>query len=181
MSIALSSHSLSTGTYLFLLKEIEKKLPKLLITEEWESLDVDYHPPRVERVWLQYKDLRICLHRIHPADSSDILFHRHPWPSAMKVLQGTYEMSVGFGATEITPPVAATLLLNTGSYYEMIHPDGWHSVNPKDGSTYSLMISGLPWPGREQKSGLLLKPLSQEAKEEILDFFRGQYPEKKCF
>ena len=92
MSSLRSPLEIHQGTYLSLLREIEAKLPELLnplSDEHWQSLDVDYHPPRVERVFLPYGDLRICLHRIHPANSAEILFHPHPWPSAMKVLQGT--------------------------------------------------------------------------------------------
>ena len=36
--------------------------------EGWNSLLVDYHPPVVERLWRQFGDHRIFLHRIHPCD-----------------------------------------------------------------------------------------------------------------
>jgi SAM-dependent methyltransferase len=182
MPSATSPLAIPAGTYLALLGEIEKKLPELLsASENWQTLDVDYHPPRVERVWLSHGELRICLHRIHPADPAEILFHPHPWPSSMKVLQGTYEMGIGSSSEEtLTPPaIVTTLELQAGSSYEMVHPHGWHYVNPKGGVTYSLMISGLPWPERDQKSGLTLNALSPEAKAEILSFFRGIYPSKK--
>ena len=52
----------------------------------WKTLDVDYHPPRVERVWMSFDDKRISLHVIHPCETNDALVHPHPWESAMYVL-----------------------------------------------------------------------------------------------
>ena len=64
--------------------------------EIWNSLDVDYHPPRVERIWCQYGDYRIYLHFIHACKPGEALYHSHPWPSVMHVIEGTYEMGIGF-------------------------------------------------------------------------------------
>ena len=167
------------GTYLEILKQIEAILPELLLLGDWKTVDVDYHPPRVERVWLQYESLRINLHRIHAAKSSKTLFHKHPWPSSMRILHGVYEMGIGFGSEEeVVPPLATTIMLNEGTAYEMVSPDGWHYVSPVSDVTYSLMVSGCPWPGRENKSSLQLNALSEEAKEEIIGFFKKKYPKK---
>lgn len=67
------------------LEEVERAIPRLLWQEGWNSLDVDYHDPRVERVWRQWLDYRVSLHVIHPCQPSASLFHPHPWPSAMRV------------------------------------------------------------------------------------------------
>ena len=166
------------GTYLEVLKQIEGILPELLMRGDWKTVDVDYSYPRVERVWLQYGFLRINLHRIHAAKSSKTLFHKHPWPSSMRILHGVYEMGIGFGVEESVPPLATTIMLNEGTAYEMVSPDGWHYVSPVSDVTYSLMVSGCPWPGREKKSSFQLKPLSEGAKEEIIGFFKKKYPGK---
>ncbi len=164
--------------YLLVLDEIERQLSELLLREDWKTVDVNYHPPRVERVWLQHGALRIYLHRIHSAKSSETLFHKHPWPSAMKILEGIYEMGIGFSSSDIAPPLAATVLLTEGASYEMTNPDGWHYVNPISEVTYSLMVSGCPWPGREMKSSLQLGELTVKAKEEIINFFKAKYLRK---
>jgi hypothetical protein len=52
---------------------------------------VNYHHPRVERLWTQVGDSRLMLHVIHPCNSSEALYHPYPWPSAMHVLSGRYE------------------------------------------------------------------------------------------
>ena len=176
----LSELVIPRGTYLAALQQVEEALPSLLAGADWKTVDVDYYPPRVERLWLQYGPLRINLHRIHAAEPSEVLFHKHPWPSAMRVLDGTYEMGLGFGAGELSPPLAATIMLNEGTSYEMINPEGWHYVSPVSEVTYSIMVSGCPWPGREKKSSLRLGELAAEAKQEILNFFKSKYPKKSA-
>lgn len=90
------------------LAQLEQDLPEMLKDESiWRSLYVDYHPPTVERLWTPWREYRAFLHRIHPCDRQQALFHPHPWPSAMRVLEGAYEMAVGFGAGMAEPPVAA--------------------------------------------------------------------------
>ena len=170
--IKLSPLLISKGTYLENLVKIENILPELLQDEtRWQSLDIDYEMPRVERLWLQHDSLRICLHKIHPSSTPQSFLHPHPWPSAMRILSGKYEMGVGVQSLDSAPLIASTIHLETGSSYEMITPHGLHYVNPIGGITYSLMVSGTPWPGLDKKSGFVLKPLTQEAKREILHFF----------
>ena len=158
------------------LREAEIVLPKWLEdTSQWNSVYVDYHPPFVERLWRQWGDYRVFLHRIHPCRPEEALFHPHPWPSAMKILSGKYEMAVGFGGGEAPPPVATTIILVEGTMYEMTHPDSWHYVRPLEEPAMSLMVAGKPWgrlfPGPETK----LQPLSEEQQERIFSFFRQIY------
>jgi tellurite resistance-related uncharacterized protein len=161
------------------LEEIEKKLPTLLIDNEaWQSLDVDYDSPRVERVWRQHGDFRICLHRIHNT-STDTLFHNHPWPSVMRILEGSYEMGIGYSANGEKPVIAATTILSEGSSYEMLDPNSWHYVKPISDVTYSIMISGKPWVIAPPSISQNLNPLNEESKKEILDFFRTKYPQQE--
>jgi hypothetical protein len=162
-----------------MLHRVETQLPAMLQEEaEWNSLYIDYHPPIVERLWRQWFDFRIYLHRIHPCEAGEALFHPHPWPSAMRVLDGTYEMAVGYGAGEQEPPIAARILLPAGSEYEMTDPHGWHYVRPIASPTMSLMIAGKPWNRPGPKSGKVLNPLAEGQKEAILAFFREYYGDK---
>ena len=154
---------------------MEEILPGLLRQPAlWKSLDVDYVPPRVERVWAQVNDLRVCLHRIHPCD--DPLFHGHPWPCAVRVLTGSYEMAVGYGPPGDPPPEAVTLFLGAGSVYEMSDADSWHYVTPIGAPSLSLMVSGRPWGLRGSVPDRELGPLAPEAHADILGVFRHLYP-----
>jgi hypothetical protein len=159
------------------LTQVEAVLPVLLRDERIsQSLYVDYHPPTVERLWAAWGEYRICLHRIHPCEREQALFHPHPWPSAMRVLAGDYEMAVGFGAGMETPPVAALMIARGDFRYEMTHPDSWHYVRPLERPTLSVMVTGKPWTRDAPKSGRRLQPLRPEQVTELLRLFRAHYP-----
>lgn len=159
-----------------ILRRVEEVLPELLLDEAgWETLFVDYHPPYVERLWRPWFGYRVYLHRIHPCSVAEALFHPHPWPSAMRIVSGTYEMAVGFGEGEKVPPTAARIILSTGSEYEMTHPDGWHYVRPLGRPALSLMVTGTPWDRSSPKSEKALSPLTTAKRDEILKFFREYY------
>jgi len=156
-----------------LLHEAERELPALLVDGGWQSLKVDYHPPFVDRVWRPWRDCRLSLHRIHPCDEA--LFHPHPWPSAMRIHQGTYEMGVGWGRGETAPPMAARIIASGPMEYEMVDPDAWHYVRPIGGPAMTVMLSGQPsgrWSPRSEKP---LSPLDAREVAELLEYFRGVY------
>ncbi len=162
-----------------ILHRVENQLPEMLQEEaDWNSLFIDYHPPVVERLWRQWFEFRIYLHRIHPCEPGEALFHPHPWPSAMHVLDGAYEMAIGYGTGEKEPPIAARIILRAGAEYEMTDPHSWHYVRPLDHPSMSLMIAGKPWDPSLPKSGKVLDPLAANQKEEILKFFRAHYGDK---
>lgn len=160
---------------LIVLNTAEKVLPELLRRPEiWQSLNINYEEPRVERLWYQWEEFRICLHRIHPCEKS--FFHPHPWPSAMRILSGHYEMSVGYGAGKDEPPVAVKTVLAPGSTYEMTDPDGWHSVRPIGGPVISLMVTGKPWRRAMPKNDKIkLSSLNDDIIDEIMNFFKKEY------
>jgi hypothetical protein len=159
------------------LVQVEQALPRLLEDESvWQSLLVDYHPPTVERLWTPWRDYRVFLHRIYPCERGQALFHPHPWPSAMRVLDGEYEMAVGFGAGIETPPVAALMIARGDYRYEMTHPDGWHYVRPMGGPTLSLMVTGKPWAREAPRSTKPLRPLLAEQVKDLLRSFRSRFP-----
>lgn len=152
--------------------EIEKLLPKLLNDKsEWKSLYVDYHKPFVKRLYRQFGENRIYLHKILPCEKEESLLHPHPWPSAMKVIQGTYQMGVGYSETNIEPVIASTLILPENSYYEMIEPHAWHYVRPLGQASYSLMITGTPWHRNSPKSTYPLRELDEAEKEDLFSVF----------
>lgn len=67
--------------------------------------------PITEKIWRQHGDIRINLHRILPT-TKDVFFHPHPWPCAMIILKGIYEMGMGYGAEVKKPQVISTYILN---------------------------------------------------------------------
>jgi hypothetical protein len=161
------------------LAAVELELPTLLKEiDGWQSLDIDYHPPFVERVWRQWGEFRIALHRIHPCSSAEALFHPHPWPSAMRILSGTYEMAVGYGAGDTPPPIAARFVASGADMdvrYEMTDPDAWHYVRPIGEPTYSVMLTGRPWARIAPQSEHPLKPLAPSRVHELLEWFAARY------
>jgi hypothetical protein len=160
-----------------ILTQVEQVLPELLQDERiWQSLYVDYHLPMVERLWTPWREYRVSLHRIHPCERDQALFHPHPWPSAMHILAGEYEMAVGFGTGIAPPPIAALLIARQDFRYEMTHPDSWHYVRPIGGPTLSVMVTGQPWDRESPKSSKLLQPLGTEQQAELLLKFRAQFP-----
>lgn len=142
----------------------------------WKSLNIDYHPPHVERIWCQVGNYRLYLHFIQACNKGEALFHPHPWPSAIHVISGEYEMGMGFGAGVEPPEVFATILSQGSMYYEMPHIDGWHYVRPTTGPCASVMLVGEPW-DREQvgKDYDELLPLHNDRIHIMLEWFKEMY------
>lgn len=177
------------------LKQIEKTVLMDLLRNPsiWNTLDVNYHHPRVERLWTQIAESRLMLHIIHPCETSEALYHPHPWPSAMHIIKGKYETGIahrlppGFNQfldvetyIKIKGKEDANIYLRQlskfeaaeGTYIEMIDPAGWHYVRPFDGVCVSLMLIGKPWDNKDDqdvpKQWGKLPELTEERKLEIL-------------
>lgn len=157
-----------------LLSQAERELPHLLESAGgWTSLRVDYHPPFVDRLWRPWGEgHRLSLHRIHPCRPEEALFHPHPWPSAMRILAGSYEMGVGHGPGDRPPPIAARVIARGDLRYEMTDPDAWHYVCPIDGVAWTIMLSGRPWARPSPRSDQPLSPLPPAEMEEMLARYR---------
>src|SRR3989338_2335811 len=156
-----------------LLDELKVELPALLVDAgSWQSLRIDYHPPLVNRLWREWRDYRVYLHIIYPCSREEALFHPHPWPSAMEIVSGKYEMTVGYGEENNPPPVASIIELLEGAKYEMTNINSWHLVRPLDGPSASIMIAGKPWNRQAPKSDRALEPLHPQIAKDLLDYFR---------
>ncbi len=132
------------------LEKVMQVLPSLLVDEDrWTGLKVTYHPPEVHRLWMQHGDDRISLHEIFPCDEGKALFHKHKWPSAMAILAGgKYKMRLGHSLlplADVAPEDVVTVVLSSGSSYEMTDPNACHSVQPLERSVLTVMLSGKPW------------------------------------
>jgi len=161
---------------LALLHEAERELPLLLASSDgWKSRFVDYHAPFVERVYRDWRGMRIYLHCIHTCGEGEALYHPHPWPSAMRVLSGTYEMGLGYGAGDTPPPFAARLVASGPMEYEMPDPDAWHYVRPIGDVAMTVMVTGGPWNRSSPRADKPLKPLTAERIAELLQHYRALY------
>jgi hypothetical protein len=161
------------------LQQIEgAKLKELLETPEiWNSIDIVYFPARVERLWCQLGEHRLYLHYIHPCEKGASLFHPHPWPSVIHVLEGEYEMGMGFGSGLKVPDVFSTIISQGSMYYDMPHKDGWHYVRPTTEICTSVMLTGKPWGRKMPEADKVgkLDELSNERVAEILTYFKRMF------
>lgn len=201
-SLAVDFEFLNDAFMLANLDKVVDALPALIERRDtWHSIDVDYEPPRVERVWrdvdmsdsgdLHYK-MRVCLHRIHACKRA--LYHPHPWPSAMLVLDGVYEMQMGLATTKIEEGKpeephhhrATTIHLTKECVYAMTSPYAWHSVRPLTDTALSVMIMGQPYENQpydhaEFGKGKAFKPLEELAVDDILGTFWSRLHERRTF
>ena len=146
-----------------LLEAAERELPALIAEPGWTGLHIDYETPHVDRAWRPWRGGRLNLHAIAPC--ANALYHPHPWPSAMRVLRGRYEMGIGRGSD--APPLAARLVCGPGTAYEMTDRDAWHYVRPLE-PVLTIMVTGAPWDRSSPKPPRPLRPLSPEALAELL-------------
>ncbi len=171
----------TTESMLAVLARAESELPHLLCDGQgWNSLFVDYDFPHVKRLWREYDGAyRLYLHFIYSCEKNEAMYHTHSGPSAMKIVDGGYEMGVGYGSNILSPPpIAATLIMSAGSTYEMSEVYGWHYVRPVGGVTVTIMVAGKPWENKiSPKSTKALDPLSDSDVEMILSYFRNKYPQ----
>lgn len=141
----------------------------------WQSLSIDYHPPRVERLFTgipsaipsQRPALRVMLHRLHPCDTGRALWHSHPWPSAVQLLSGRYEHATGFLDNQGRLHRSATTILHAGDSYEITDPLAWHYVRPLGEPAYSVMITGAPWAKHTAPKPAPQRPLTAEETEDL--------------
>lgn len=172
------------------LLDVEKRLPELLKSMDgWATRFVTYERPHVERLFRQDGDNRIYLHRIHKCKPTEAFLHVHPWPSAMRVVQGFYRMKVGVDVNTAEDGLggyrsdqrgqgfvhAANLVIGEGSLYEMTNSDAMHSVAPLTDTTLSLMVTGRPWE-RSTDSSKRNPDLDHERAQKLLEDFRLYYP-----
>jgi len=182
------------------LKDIEKHVLADLLKNPsiWNTVDVNYHQPRVERLWTQVGESRLMLHVIHPCAPGESLYHPHPWPSAMHILKGKYETGV---AHRLPPGFSQFMDVENyikikgegeeeniylrqifrseaveGTCIEMLDPAGWHFVRPIEDPCYTLMLIGKPFEKKDDqdvpKTWGKLPELEEVRKLEILRIFR---------
>lgn len=129
-----------------LLTEVELELPDKIWSGKLRSMHITYAKPFVERLFYTRGEHRVFLHRIESCRRADALWHPHPWPSIVKVIDtegGLYTHSVGTrdGPFSIQSSVATP---KNPIVYAMLEPRGFHSVCT-DLVSWSVMITGPRW------------------------------------
>ena len=146
--------------------------------DQWESLDVDYHPPHVERLYMRIGSVQISLHRIYPCNPEEALLHPHPWPASFKIYKGRYLTKIGYSSTEEPPTEFTSGVMAPGSMLRMTNPNEWHMVAPLgDSPTYTMMTTSTPYAENEVNAGCKkatkkLSALSLSQKRDILNEFK---------
>ncbi len=168
-----------------LLHAAENDLPRLLVSSDgWRSYRLDQHPPLIDRMLREYRDGKLYLHRIHACAAGAASYHCHPWPSAMRLVEGTYELVLGYGAGERPPEAAARLIVNSGFEYEMVSPNAWHSVRAIGCPAMTIMVTGPRWNRSSARDSQPvtasddkpIAPLSEAEIETMLEYYRQRYP-----
>jgi len=165
------------------LKKIEREmLEDLLNNGNWNSLNIDYHPPHVERVWIQLGENRLSLHVMHPCKKGESLWHNHAWKTAFHILPigGAYEQGIGLGVKgdmmfgeEFAFKPMMEMIAYDELYYEMTDKNCAHYVRPINDPVYTIMLSGkVDWPENKMKPTHDLQPLSPERVIEIKNIFK---------
>ncbi|MBI3251384.1 MAG: hypothetical protein HYZ62_00560 [Candidatus Andersenbacteria bacterium] len=95
----------------------------------------------------------------------------------MRLKMGSYVMRIGHGPGNIPPPEDTPVVMQAGSEYQMNHPDDWHAVAPIE-EAWTVMVTGKPWDRWSPKPTKQLFPLAEMRVDELLAFFRSQYPPK---
>lgn len=157
----------------------ETLLPELLFDEEgWKGVHVDSLLPELRRLWRQLGEYRIYLHRFTPCEQGDEFLHPHPWPMAVRILSGAYEMRLGAGADPHAPaPIVATVVMGPGCVYEMTLPEGQHAVRPLGAEPiYSFMVAGpAVWAQNRIPPPVPPREPVAEDRAEMFAFFRRAY------
>lgn len=126
---------------------LSEKLQELIVQPNgWSSLIINRRKPYTYRIFRQFGDLRLCLHKFDICDEHEAFRHPHPWPGAFRVLDGEYKMGLWLSKDRFDnePTKVAETILRTGSSYEITNPLTWHSVVPLH-ETYTIMINSTPW------------------------------------
>lgn len=175
------------------LKEIERDVIIDILKEpieKFKTILIDYEHPYVERLQYDLEDgYKLSFHNIHPCESPQSLYHPHPWPSAIHVLRGNYEMGIAYSENEEHyKQVNATGIFNddiklnevckistySDFYYEMVNRNGWHYVRPIECESMSVMLMGPKWYDGS-KPTRPLQPLSIERALELQSEFLYYY------
>jgi hypothetical protein len=139
---------------------------------------IDKYPPIIHRVSIKLsEDRTLLLHKLFNTKNDKALMHSHSWNFACKVLDGEYEMGVGFSKNRDEPPSSVfTSFIKAGDIYEMLSPNIWHYTKPLKhiDCTHSVMLIGPRIRDRQAQNN---EKLSNKDKTETLNWFKDYFNE----
>jgi len=161
-----------------LLAEVESELPERIAKGDFRSMHVTYAKPYVERLFFSRGEHRVFLHRIDSCAPEEALWHPHPWPSLIKVLDtegGLYRHSVGDkdSVFAVQMGVASSWPELRPITYTMLEPKAYHSVST-DKASWSIMITGPRWSPPEPSKHQAV--IARTRVQELLERWKGFYP-----
>jgi hypothetical protein len=133
------------------LNKLCNDLPNLLKDKnKWKSLNICMFEPVIHRIYINLDNgCSLFLHRIFPCLNSQPLMHSHSWPFVVHVIEGGYNMSIGFSTVRDSPPQPIfKSTVKPGDTYEMLSPDIWHTTHAINTDSYSIMLVGPRWRSR---------------------------------
>ena len=158
------------------LKQIESKLLLDLLSKPniWNTAMIDHSKPLVEKLWTQVGNYSITLQFIHHCGIKDAIYHLHASPSAIHMLEGDFDMGIGFG--ENIPDEVCSMFVKGGNmYYDMKNVNGWQYIRPAVAVCSMTMLSGKPWDRMLPESDQPNKEIDSNRKFIILEYFEKYY------
>jgi hypothetical protein len=160
------------------LKTVESILPVLLDeTEAWQGLYADSEKPNLKRLWRQWYQYRINLHHFTSCTQEEEFPHPHPWRMAVRILEGSYVMGLGYRTKYPTSPDLIYREYKPGDSYEMTRANEWHAIRPLGDEALTIMVSG-PVVFEQNKifANKPSRPLTQVERSELFGRIRSHYP-----
>ena len=140
----------------------------------WDSLVINRRKPHTYRIFKQYGDYRVCLHKFEPCEEHEAFGHPHPWAGAFLVLKGECTQYIGLSTSDTGPVWCYKELIRPGTMYEITKPMTWHRIQPLK-TTWTVMINREPWryPHVDVKTtkGKDLEKMDDKSKKEHLSTF----------
>lgn len=98
--------------------------------------------PNTYRIWTTAGEYRVCLHQVEKNNMVDASMHAHAWPASFLVVQGKYNVNLGYFTARDSSVIEKLrgLSINSGSAYEMNHPLEAHQAFPVTDS-WAIMVN----------------------------------------
>ena len=120
-----------------------KKQNNLQDPNVWNGYFLDYCKPHMVRLFRQIdSENYLYLHKLMLCEERDVYPHLHKWPCAVAILDGIYEMSMGYVDDEGNNKMLSKHIVNTSDIYEITNPDALHGIRPVNTSSISAMLRG---------------------------------------
>ena len=152
------------------LKQIEDKLILELLSQSdiWNFIVIDEQKPIIEKVYTKINKHTISLQFIHVCEKNLIDIKLNEAPSAIHILQGSYEISFDNNGIGILVPQG-------NIYFDMTSKDITYRARSLKSASSFVMISNEPWELEEKKEETEKNPTNYSRKMIVLEYFLNYY------